>query len=444
MPTRYHVAVRRPDDPAILVLADGSMPGFTLDPAPEWEVVAPVVTELRVEHGLDVVALRAAWVGEPGLDGREDRLYEAVFVGGTLPAGMRWVPLDALERRPTPLGRGIDAGALDPAAGDRQPWYRADWFADMTAWIQDRLAAAGVRQRGPVRQVRSWGRAALLTVETDRGRLWAKEVPSVFSHEIAVTGLLADIDPGIVPPLMAADASVGRLLMEEVAGPILATEPAATEAWFATIMRLAEVQRVLAADLDALAVAGVPRASLPALAARIPVLLTDDALGLVGRTGGLTRREHDRLGTAVDDLVQACLALADSPIGPSLEHGDLSAGQVIVGEMGPVLLDWSDSTITHPFLAAASFLSDPAQRPEALADPLREAYVDAWGHAADRAHASRAMTLAGIVHPLHMTQLHADRILPGLEQRWELAREVPRYLRMLLPRLGELPRILGG
>ncbi len=75
----------------------------------------------------------------------------------------------------------------------------------MAAWIDDRLAGAGLRRHGPIRQVRSWGRSALLQADTDRGLVWAKEVPAGFAHEIAVTGLLADLDPGLVPPIIAAD-----------------------------------------------------------------------------------------------------------------------------------------------------------------------------------------------------------------------------------------------
>ena len=74
---------------------------------------------------------------------------------------------------------------------------------EITAWIDDRLADTGARRRGPVREVRNWVRALVLTVETDRGRCWVKVVPDVFSHEVAVTELLADVDPGIVPPVVA-------------------------------------------------------------------------------------------------------------------------------------------------------------------------------------------------------------------------------------------------
>ncbi|MEZ0239926.1 MAG: phosphotransferase, partial [Chloroflexota bacterium] len=133
-----------------------------------------------------------------------------------------------------------------------------------------------------------------------------------------------------------------------------------------------------------------------------------------------------------------------TPFGPSVEHGDLSPGQVIVGEMGPVVLDWSDSTITHPFLAAASFLIDPADLPATLGDDvastLAAAYLAGWGGGPDIA---RALDLATVVYPLHLVRLYADRVLPGLEQPWEMERMIPWALQRLERRLPDLPRILG-
>jgi hypothetical protein len=441
--TRYHVAVRRPDDDAVLVLRDGTLPSFDLDDAPPWQAVDPVVDGMLERHGMGVIALRTCWLTDgAGRGGSAQRLYEVEPTDTRAPEGAGWTDPASITPRDPSLAAALAAGALAPAEGDRQPWYRPGWFADMAGWIDARLAEVGLHRRGAVRQARSWGRSALLTVETDRGRLWAKQVPEVFAHEVAVTGLLEDCDPGLVPPLVAADPDRGRLLLEHVDGQLLAAGGVEPAAWLATMARLAEIQRVLARDLGALRMAGAPAAPLDALATAAPALLADEDLLLVGRPGGLTRDEHRALVARTDALVAACRVLADATAGPSLDHGDLSATQVIVGEMGPVILDWSDATVTHPFIAAASFLLDPLVLPAAAGRPstrdLEAAYLDGWsvGDAVQRtSDLRRELELARTVHPLHMVWLYATRVLPGLEQRWEMERMVPWFVRAgILPR----------
>lgn len=420
MTTRYHIAVRRPADDAVLVLDGGAMPGFALEHAPPWPVVTPVV-DAMADLGMDVIALRAAWIDDPRLiaGAGGHRLYEAVWLGGALPAGASWVAAGDLVRRPTPLGRAIDSGVLEPAIGAHQPWYRPDWLPAMVAWIDERLAAVGRRRTAAPRQVRSWGRSALLAIETDGGRLWAKQVPAVFAHEVAVTALLADLDPGAVAPLVAGDVATGRLLMEHVEGPILADVDDGA-AWTATMARLAELQRVLAVDLLALEVAGVPHATEAELMMRLPALVVD-----VPAWAGLA----DSLDGHLGDLER----LAGSSVGRSLEHGDLSARQVILGEMGPVFLDWSDSTIAHPFLSAAAFLGEagmPGARRPAGVDPgdLASAYRAGWLSAGPAEASELELAAARRVHPIHAARECQDRVLPGLDQPWELAWLIPELL----------------
>jgi hypothetical protein len=304
----------------------------------------------------------------------------------------------------------------------------------MSGWIDERLADAGIRRRGPIRQVRSWGRAALLTFDTDRGHLWAKAVPDVFSHEVAVTELLADIDPGVVPPVVAADPALGRIITEHVEGPTLAAIGGEPEVWAAALSRLAEIQRVLAAEPLALSVAGVAAAPLERLARSLPTLLADDDLLRIDRPGGLSGAEAAELRAQIPALVEACGSLAASGVPDSLEHGDLAADEIIIGEMGPVFLDWSDGSITHPFLSAVSLLADSAA-PGDGADDLTAAYLGPWltaGHLTPAA-GREALTLARTVLPLHLAALYGERILPDLEQRWEMERVVPDALRTILP-----------
>ena len=416
------VAIRRADDERILVLPDGSLPSFEMATATGWPVVE-LVDEAMRSAGLPVTTLRAAWVS-PALD---RRLYEAVLLDDGADHG-RWTERDALasvlDRRSThaSLLAAIDAGALRPSDGTRQPWYAPGWLASMAAWVEERLADAGLRRTGEIRQVRSWGRSALLRVETDRGRVWAKEVPTAFAHEIGVTGLLADVDPGLVPPLIAAEPATGRLLMAHVEGPILG-DVTDRAAWTATMARLGETQHVLAAERDRLLVAGVVSAPVSTLGMAIPGLLADRDLLRVGLAGGVTEGDWVALTDRTRDLVDACRVLADTGLPDSLDHGDLSASQVIVGEMGPVILDWSDATITHPFLALAAFGSDEAGT---------DAYLAAWTGSVNPETADAAVVAARLVEPLHLARSYRDRVLPGLDQPWEMDRVVPAQMTRLL------------
>jgi hypothetical protein len=317
-----------------------------------------------------------------------------------------------------------------------QPWQDAGWFTEMSGWIDARLANIGLRRQGEAVVVRAWARGVTITFETDRGRMWAKAVPEIFAHEVAVTELLFDIDPGVVPPVVAADRGLGRIITEHVDGPSLASLGDDATVWAATLSRLSELQRVLAADPGALAVAGVAAAPLERLAEDAPDLLTDDALLQVGRAGGLTTREAATIRARIPELVDTCHALAASGVPDSLEHGDLAADEVIIGEMGPVFLDWSDGSITHPFLSAASLMAGGAD-PVDDQDARTAAYLGPWlaagiGLTAEAGHA--AIASARTVLPLHLTSLFASRVLPRVGTDADLAGVVPRALRTLLPR----------
>ena len=313
-------------------------------------------------------------------------------------------------------------------------WPGEGWRDEMTSWIDDRLAGAGILRHGDVTEVRTWGRSALLTFETDRGRMWAKAVPEVFAHEVAVTELLADIDPGIVPPVVASDRMLGRIITEHVEGLSLASIGDNRAVWAATLSRLAEVQRVLAAEHAALTVAGVAAAPLGRLAGSLPGLLADDDLLMVERPGGLTSGEAAALRGRLPELVEACLALAASGVPDSLEHGDLAADEVIMGEMGPVFLDWSDGSITHPFLSAASLLRDGAGN-GSVADDRARAYLGPWldaGLGLTDTAARDALAIARTVLPVHVAALYVERILPSFQARTELELVVPNALRAIL------------
>ncbi len=317
----------------------------------------------------------------------------------------------------------------------RAPWHEPTWLAEMAAWVDARLADAGIRRRSELAEIWLRPRAALLSLETDRGRMWAKAVPPVFAHEVALTELLADIDPGIVPPVVAADRALGRIITEHVDGPALSALDGEPVVWAATMSRLAEIQRVLASEPGEMVAAGTVAAPMDRLATLLPTLLADDDLMMVDQPGGLTGDEAAAIRRRIPVLVEACRGLAASGVPDSLDHGDLAADEVIIGAMGPVFLDWSDGSITHPFLSAAALLADRAGT-NAVTGELATAYLGPWlsaGLGLTATAGMDALAQARMVLPVHRVALYAERILPTIDDPSELAATVPGILRAILP-----------
>jgi hypothetical protein len=315
------------------------------------------------------------------------------------------------------------------------PWNDPAWLVEMASWVDARLADAGIRRRSEIAQIWLRPRAALLSVETDRGRLWAKAVPPLFAHEVALTELLADIDPGIVPPVVAADRALGRIITEHVDGPALSALDGEPVVWAATMSRLAEIQRVLASEPAELAGIGTVAAPISRLAAGLPGLLGDDDLLQIDRPGGLTGGEARALRRRIPALVEACRALEASGVPDSLDHGDLAADEVIIGAMGPVFLDWSDGSITHPFLSAAALLADRGGS-KAVTDELAMAYLGPWlsaGLGLTAEGGLDALAHAHTILPVHRVAWYAERVLPSLDDPTDLAATVPGILRAILP-----------
>jgi hypothetical protein len=248
------------------------------------------------------------------------------------------------------LIRARSENSLDWAdlALDKPGWLDATpaWLDELTAWI-----AARVEFAGPVslkrRRRRPW--SVVGGVSTPTGRVWFKEVGPGMAFEPALTATLARHVPHYLPQIVAAEGS--RLLTAQAGrrlDRVTGIEPAAP-IWTMIASRYAEFQIETASIAD-----------LPAPDSRPETLAR-------------------RFGDQVDPLVAA---LGDA-VPPSLVHLDVSHKNVCVRDGGPVFLDWSAGTITHPFcglvktlrVLVASFGAEPGG-PEVRR--VRDAYLEPW------------------------------------------------------------------
>jgi Phosphotransferase enzyme family len=283
-------------------------------------------------------------------------------------------------------------------------WSSDAWRAEATAWLDDRLADAGLRRTGDVTQphLRPW--STCLRAETTGGPVWLKATTAAHAFEVPLYGLLEAASPGRVLSPVAADAARGWIVLPD-GGRSLADDLVGDElvdAMAAALPLYAELQRRIAPQADALVALGVPDMRLPVMPDRF-----DEALDVVrayvaraGRNGDSeTCAEVARRRPA---FLEWCARLADGPGPASLDHNDLHPYNVLrpVGGDDIVFYDWGDSVVAHPFtsmLVALGFvqrhvLQVEADHPAVLR--LRDAYLDGFADMAPLAELVATMETA--------------------------------------------------
>jgi len=101
---------------------------------------------------------------------------------------------------------------------------------------------------------------------------------------------------------------------------------------------------------------------------------------LQGSPDRLSESELVALASLTPQLRQACVQASGYRVPCTLEHGDYHPLNVVVSESGPLLFDWSEGYITHPFFGLAFLLWNGWELPAGadVLERLRDAYLDEW------------------------------------------------------------------
>lgn len=400
-----------------------------------WQSVAPVNQVLREQFGLDVWTLRCLLSETVAGDTPITRnVYAMEYLAGELPGGLEWLAPDALESVSLagPFPHRQIADWLDDLSAEhpfRPAWYRPGWRQT----ILDTLQVEGVRA---IEQLRTWERSTVLRVRSDEGDRVAKIVPAMFHFEPAIARWLHEHHPAAVPPVLPSPTP-DVLLMPDY-GPHTLLEIKELPRWEQGLATYARLQVALVESVDELAGLGVPRRSLDWLDERIDGLLADDRALIRGHSP-LSPDEITQLHDLKPRLHEAVATLRASNIPLSLEHGDLWAGQMVLWEGTPVVMDWSDCAITFPLFSLPFFLAEVANDlpdvPDA-APRLTEAYLQPWSDYAPMDQLRAMLWAVNLLSPLYSALRYRHDILPGMENQWEMENMLPFNLRLLLRQAG--------
>ena len=277
-------------------------------------------------------------------------------------------------------------------------WSSDGWRRPVLAWLDERLAAAGIERTGPVEQphVQPW--ATVLTAPTTTGPVWLKACCPGTASEVGLYEFLVRAAPDSVLRPIASDTTRGWLLLPDGGAPLgeRCSGVELADAVAGVLRRYGRLQRDLApyaGELVALGVADMRPAALPARF----VTAVEVVSGVLGRRGTDEDREALRRVTGLQDAVaEWATELAAAPGAASIDHNDLHPWNMLVDGR---FYDWGDAVVAHPFASALVALRSlraelgvEHDHPAILR--ARDAYLDAFADLAPRAELVRTLELA--------------------------------------------------
>jgi hypothetical protein len=324
----------------------------------------------------------------------------------------------------------------------RPAWFRQGWAHETQAWIEAALVRCGRRQTAPPEVERMWSLSAVLRVPTDRGAAFFKSTSGAFRAEPAITRLLADLFPDVVPTVLDHDDDRAWMLLDQVAG---VEEERADGAAVAAAAVLAEVQLRSLDHLRALRGAGCADRTLRQTLAGLSQLLRDSV-----ELPNLTTEEIVAARAAGPRASQLVEEFWSCGLPDTLTHGDIDLDNVAYDGARLRLFDWTDACLSHPFLDGAHLARSALQhtsggdRHRPFDAEVAEAFAAPWRARYPRADIDRALHLAPAIDRIFQA-ISTERIYRSLEEtsRWELAGFVERFLRELPDLLAQVGRPTG-
>ena len=244
----------------------------------------------------------------------------------------------------------------------------------------DRTAAehwirAHVEPVGPIETAHERPWATVLRVPLAGTLAWFKACAPVQAFEPRLTAELFVRWPDRVAEVLAQDNARAWLLLADAGTParLLGNPP---EAWLRALPLYAELQRGEVAHAHDHLAHGVPDLRRSTWTARYDELLQHDL--------PLEMDEVRRLAEFAPRFADLCGELAAHAVPETVQHDDLHAANLFVQDGRLRVLDWGDSSISHPFtslIVTFRFLEEINKLPpgDAWFARLRDAYLEPWG-----------------------------------------------------------------
>jgi hypothetical protein len=245
-------------------------------------------------------------------------------------------------------------------------------LSEAEGWIR-----AHVTPVGPIETTHERPWSTVCRVPTADGVVWFKACAPVQAFEPRLSAELFARWPDRVAEVLAHDEERAWLLLAD-GGTRIGDLGNSPESWLVVLPPYSELQRGEAAHADDHLAHGVPDLRVETMPERYEDLLRHDL--------PLEPDEVERLRAFAPRFAELCDELAGHGVPASIQHDDLHGWNVYERDGHLRVLDWGDSSISHPFLSlVVTFRFLEENNRFAPTDPwfarLRDAYLEPWGPA---------------------------------------------------------------
>ncbi len=264
-------------------------------------------------------------------------------------------------------------------------WFDTDDLQAAERWARARAGERGVQVTGDLDLFyrRPW--SVVARVASSAGNLYFKAVSSELRHEIALTVALREWHPECTLPVIAADVKKGWLLTPDGGTSLREVIRSSRDFrhWQGVLPAYATLQRDLVGRVSDILALCEPDRRLRTLPHQYESLLEDHEVLRVDQTDGISSEQYRRLQALKPDFGGMCAELAKYDIPETLNHGDLTDGNVFLSGGRPIFFDWGDSAVSHPFFSLRTtfvslYFSLGLDYGAPELDAVRDVYLESW------------------------------------------------------------------
>jgi hypothetical protein len=273
-------------------------------------------------------------------------------------------------------------------------WSSESWMARATAWVDERLAEAGLTRTGEFEQrsLRPW--ATVLRVPSSAGSLWLKATGPQHRFEVGLYELLQRVVPERVLAPVATSVERGWVLLPDggVSFGDRLDGPALVAALGDALPPYARLQRDLAPHSGELLELGVSDMRPETMPSRFDEAV-DAVRAYVDRRADEAERERLRqVAEMRATVVRWCERLTGGVVPASIDHNDLHAWNILGSGSDVRFYDWGDSVVAQPFSSMLALGWVPME--DSVRERLRDAYLEPFTELAPHAELVGMLELA--------------------------------------------------